>query len=108
MDDDFNTANAVSVLFDLSKLANLYLLEKNTAEEVIGAFTNEFDLLFGILGLSLGEEELLDEEIEALIEQRNQARKDRNFQLSDQIRDQLKEMNIILEDTAQGTRWKRG
>jgi cysteinyl-tRNA synthetase len=108
MDDDFNTANAVSVLFDLSKLANLYLLEKNTAEEVIGAFTNEFDLLFGTLGLSLGEEELLDEEIEALIEQRNQARKDRNFQLSDQIRDQLKEMNIILEDTAQGTRWKRG
>ena len=54
------------------------------------------------------EEELLDEEIEALIEQRIQARKDRNFQLSDQIRDQLKELNIILEDTPQGTRWKRG
>ncbi|WP_053361302.1 cysteine--tRNA ligase [Bacillus sp. FJAT-27251] len=108
MDDDFNTANAVSVLFDLSKLANLYLLEKNTSEEVIEAFTSEFDLLFGTLGLNLGEEELLDEEIEALIQKRNQARKDRDFQLSDQIRDQLKEMNIILEDTAQGTRWKRG
>jgi cysteinyl-tRNA synthetase len=51
---------------------------------------------------------MLDEEIDALIEKRIQARKDRNFQLSDQIRDQLKGMNIILEDTPQGTRWKRG
>ena len=53
-------------------------------------------------------EELLDDEIDALIEKRIQARKDRDFQLADQIRDQLKEMNIILEDTPQGTRWKRG
>ncbi len=108
MDDDFNTANAISVLFELSKLANLYLLEKNTAEEVIQAFMNQFEVLFQILGLTPGSEELLDEEIEALIEQRNQARKDRDFKLSDEIRDKLKEMNIILEDTAQGTRWKRG
>ena len=62
-----------------------------------------------MLGLSLSaNEELLDEEIEALIEKRTQARKDRNFVLADQIRDQLKAMNIILEDTAQGIRWKRG
>ncbi|WP_059174108.1 cysteine--tRNA ligase [Bacillus sp. FJAT-27445] len=108
MDDDFNTANAVSVLFDLSKLANQYLLEKTTAVEVIDRFTKEFDELFDVLGLKLGAEELLDEEVESLIEQRNQARKDRNFKLSDQIRDQLKDMNIILEDTPQGTRWKRG
>ncbi|TCN19381.1 cysteine--tRNA ligase [Mesobacillus foraminis] len=108
MDDDFNTANAISVLFELSKLANLYLLEKNTAEEVIQAFMNQFEVLFQILGLTPGSEDLLDEEIEALIEQRNQARKDRDFKLSDEIRDKLKEMNIILEDTAQGTRWKRG
>ncbi|WP_121610328.1 cysteine--tRNA ligase [Mesobacillus foraminis] len=108
MDDDFNTANAISVLFELSKLANLYLLEKNTAEEVIQAFMNQFEVLFQILGLTPGSEELLDEEIEALIEQRNLARKDRDFKLSDEIRDKLKEMNIILEDTAQGTRWKRG
>ncbi|WML41924.1 cysteine--tRNA ligase [Neobacillus sp. OS1-2] len=108
MDDDFNTALAISVLFELSKLANYYLLEKNTAVEVIDAFTNQFEELFRVLGLTLGSEEMVDEEIDALIEKRNQARKDRNFQLSDQIRDQLKEMNIILEDTAQGTRWKRG
>ncbi|RDU34888.1 cysteine--tRNA ligase [Neobacillus piezotolerans] len=108
MDDDFNTANAVSVLFDLSKLANQYLMEKTTAVEVIDRFTNEFEVLFEVLGLKLGDEELLDEEIEALIEKRNQARKDRNFKLSDEIRDQLKDMDIILEDTPQGTRWKRG
>ncbi|MFJ7729959.1 cysteine--tRNA ligase [Neobacillus sp. NPDC097160] len=108
MDDDFNTALAISVLFELSKLANYYLLEKNTAVEVIDTFTNQFEELFHVLGLTLESEEMLDEEIDALIEKRNQARKDRNFQLSDQIRDQLKEMNIILEDTAQGTRWKRG
>ncbi|MBY0095387.1 cysteine--tRNA ligase [Mesobacillus maritimus] len=108
MDDDFNTANGVSVLFELSKLANLYLVEKNTAEEVIKAFMNEFDELLGVFGLSLGANELLDEEVEALIEKRIQARKDRNFKLADEIRDQLKEMKIILEDTAQGTRWKRG
>jgi cysteinyl-tRNA synthetase len=108
MDDDFNTAKAISVLFDLSKLANYYLLEKNTAVEVIDKFTAQFDELFNVLGLTLANAEMLDEEIDALIEKRNQARKDRNFQLSDQIRDQLKEMNIILEDTPQGTRWKRG
>jgi len=108
MDDDFNTAKAISVLFDLSKLANYYLLEKNTTVEVIDTFTRKFEQLFAVLGLKIGKEEMLDEEIDALIEKRIQARKERNFQLSDQIRDQLKEMNIILEDTPQGTRWKRG
>ncbi|WP_075980296.1 cysteine--tRNA ligase [Bacillus massilinigeriensis] len=108
MDDDFNTANGISVLFELSKLANYYLMEKNTATEVIEALMKELEDLFQVLGLELEQEELLDEEIEVLIEKRNQARRDRDFQLSDQIRDQLKEMNIILEDTPQGTRWKRG
>ena len=109
MDDDFNTANGISVLFELSKQANYYLLEKTTSPAVIHAFMQEFEELFAVLGLSLSaNEELLDEEIEALIEKRTQARKDRNFVLADQIRDQLKAMNIILEDTAQGIRWKRG
>jgi cysteinyl-tRNA synthetase len=108
MDDDFNTANGVSVLFELSKLANLYLVEKNTAVEVIKAFMDEFEALLGVFGITLGSNELLDEEVEALIEKRIQARKDRDFKLADEIRDQLKELNIILEDTAQGTRWKRG
>ncbi len=108
MDDDINTANGISVLFELSKQANYYLLENNTSTEVIDAFTSLFEKLFGVLGLSLENQELLDIEIEALIEQRIQARKNRDFQLSDQIRDQLKDMNIVLEDTPQGTRWKRG
>src|SRR3954470_2641225 len=68
MDDDFNTALAISVLFDLSKLANYYLLEKNTAVEVIEAFTNKFEELFDVMGLTLGNEEMLDEDIDALIE----------------------------------------
>jgi cysteinyl-tRNA synthetase len=108
MDDDFNTANAISVMFELSKQANYYLQEKNTSKEVITAFTDAFDELGAVLGLQFGNKELLDAEIEELIEKRIQARKDRNFQLSDEIRDQLKDMNIILEDTPQGTRWKRG
>ncbi|MGG1290069.1 cysteine--tRNA ligase [Bacillus smithii] len=108
MDDDFNTANAISVLFELSRQANYYLMEKHTSEKVIFAFMKEFEDLFSVLGLKLEVNEWLDEEIEQLIEKRNQARKERNFQLADEIRDQLKNMNIILEDTPQGTRWKRG
>jgi cysteinyl-tRNA synthetase len=108
MDDDFNTANGIAVLFELSKQANLYLLEKNTSERVIHAFLCEFEQLLDVLGITLQEEELLDEEIEALIQKRNEARKNRNFALADQIRDELKAKNIILEDTPQGTRWKRG
>ncbi|MGM0843088.1 MAG: cysteine--tRNA ligase [Bacillota bacterium] len=108
MDDDFNTANGISVLFELSKQANYYLMEKNTATEVIDTFLCQFEDFFSVLGLSLKEAELLDEEVEELIEKRVQARKDRNFQLADEIRDTLKEMNIILEDTPQGIRWKRG
>ncbi|MGE8207224.1 cysteine--tRNA ligase [Heyndrickxia sp. NPDC080065] len=108
MDDDFNTANGISVLFDLSKQANYYLREKNTSEKVLNTFIDEFKNLFGVLGLKLESEELLDEEIEELIQKRIQARKDRDFTLADAIRDQLKEMNIILEDTPQGIRWRRG
>ncbi|MER2061267.1 MAG: DALR domain-containing protein, partial [Niallia sp.] len=97
MDDDFNTANAISVLFELSKQANYYLQAKNTSTTVIETFITEFDTLFGVLGLTLVEEkELLDEEIEALIEKRIEARKNRDFVLADQIRDELKERNIIL------------
>lgn len=108
MDDDFNTADGISVLFELAKQANYYLMEQNTSEKVIQAFMKEFEDLFNVLGLQLETDDLLDEEIDRLIEERNQARKNRNFARADEIRDQLKEMNIVLEDTAQGTRWKRG
>ncbi|MBU7594047.1 cysteine--tRNA ligase [Metabacillus halosaccharovorans] len=107
MDDDFNTANAISILFDLSKQANYYMQELNTSEEVIQAFLDQFDTLGNVLGVTFSSTDLLDEEIELMIEQRIQARKDRNFALADEIRDKLKDLNIILEDTPQGTRWKR-
>lgn len=109
MDDDFNTANAIAVIFELVKLANVYLLEKNTQTEVIGHFVNTFDDLMAVLGLPFAEEaDLLDADIEALIEERLEARRNRDFNRSDEIRDELKEKGILLEDTAQGTRWKRG
>ncbi|WP_088006732.1 cysteine--tRNA ligase [Indiicoccus explosivorum] len=109
MDDDFNTAKAISSLFDLARLSNTYLKEEQTASEVLQKFLDLFEELSDVLGFSFGqEEELLDADIEALLEERVEARKNRNFQRADEIRDLLKEKNIVLEDTAQGTRWKRG
>lgn len=109
MNDDFNTANAISVLFDVTREANLYLEGKQTSTKVLEAFQDVISLLLSVLGIDLGEkEELLDEDIDALIRERSEARKDRNFERADEIRDQLQEMNIILEDTTQGIRWRRG
>ncbi|WP_010652125.1 cysteine--tRNA ligase [Oceanobacillus massiliensis] len=109
MDDDFNTANAISVLFDLSKEANVYLQSKQTSAAVIDHFQKTIMTLLQVLGINLAEtEELLDETIEALIVERNEARKNRDFARADEIRDLLKERAIILEDTPQGVRWKRG
>ncbi|SET72716.1 cysteinyl-tRNA synthetase [Oceanobacillus limi] len=109
MDDDFNTANAISVLFDLTKEANVYLQANQTSTQVIEAFQEAIASLLQVLGITIQDEnELLDEEIEALIKERNEARKERNFARADEIRDSLKERNIILEDTPQGVRWKRG
>ncbi len=109
MNDDFNTANAISVLFDLAREGNLYLQERHTSSDVIEQFLQAFHDLLGILGVVFEQEnELLDEEIEQLIAKRIEARKNKDFALADQIRDELKEKNIILEDTPQGTRWKRG
>ncbi|KYG33955.1 cysteine--tRNA ligase [Alkalihalobacillus trypoxylicola] len=109
MDDDFNTANGISVLFDLVKEANIYLREQQTNKEVLEAFISQLDELAGVLGIVLEQqEEILAEEIEQLIAERNEARKNKDFSRADEIRDFLKEKGIILEDTAQGVRWKRG
>ncbi|AWE09113.1 cysteine--tRNA ligase [Lysinibacillus sp. 2017] len=109
MNDDFNTANAISALFELSRIANVYLNEANTDKEVLQAILNTFDVIGNVLGIQAKVEAgLLDEEIEALIEERIAARKNRDFARSDEIRDQLLSMDIVLEDTRQGTRWKRG
>lgn len=109
MDDDFNTANAISVLFDLIKEANVYLDLKQTTTEVIESFQESIQVMLGVLGINLNTEgEKLDEAIDALIKERTLARKNKDFKRADEIRDELNEMNIILEDTAQGIRWKRG
>lgn len=109
MDDDFNTANAISVLFDVTKEANVYLNSNQTSAVVIQAFQEMIATFLDVLGITLlTEETLLDEEIEALIAERNEARENRDFSRADEIRDLLKEKEIILEDTPQGVRWKRG
>ncbi|WP_214812142.1 cysteine--tRNA ligase [Exiguobacterium sp. s127] len=109
MDDDFNTANAVTDLFDLSKEANLYLAEAQASKEVLERFLTVFNELSGVLGVTLTVDRgLLDEEVEQLITERNEARKNRDFGRADEIRDQLRDQGILLEDTAQGMRWKRG
>lgn len=109
MDDDFNTANGIAAIFELTRLANVYLQEKNTASTVLQSFVETFEGLMDVLGIALAEEtELLDDDVERLIEERLEARKNRDFQRADAIRDELKEQGIVLEDTAQGTRWKRG
>ncbi|MBE1553140.1 cysteine--tRNA ligase [Sporosarcina limicola] len=109
MDDDFNTANALAAIFELTKLANVYLVEKNTQSDVLDYFIKTFGDLMGVLGLPFDDVTgLLDAAVDALIEERLEARRNRAFNRSDEIRDELKEKGIILEDTAQGTRWKRG
>jgi len=107
MDDDFNTANAITVLFELSKDANLYLEENQTDTEVLEAFQKAMTTILDVLGITLTKTELLDEEIETLIQEREEARKERNFARADEIRDSLREQGIILEDTPQGVRWRR-
>ncbi|MGM8365541.1 cysteine--tRNA ligase [Virgibacillus sp. W0181] len=109
MDDDFNTANAISVLFEAAKEANLYLESKQTDEKVIGAFQQVITDLLRVLGIQMDElDELLDADIDALIKERTAARKNRDFKRADEIRDMLQEKDIILEDTDQGVRWRRG
>nr|WP_263314321.1 cysteine--tRNA ligase [Mammaliicoccus sp. Marseille-Q6498] len=111
MDDDFNTANAMTAWYDLNKLANKYLLENTTSVRTINHFKEVYQIFSDVLGVPLvgnDHNELLDEDIEKLINERNEARKSKDFQRADEIRDMLKAQNIILEDTAQGVRFKRG
>ena len=107
MDDDFNTADAVSAVFEIVKLANTSMSAEST-KEAIQAMYDRITLLCGILGLKVEkEEELLDEEIEQLIADRQAARKNRDFAKADEIRNLLLEKGIVLEDTREGVRWKR-
>jgi len=108
MDDDLNTANALTVLFEVVKEANQYMLNQNVGRTEIAAYKELLLELTGVLGIILEQEqELLDSEIDALIVERTEARASRNFARADEIRDLLAAKGIVLEDTPQGVRWRR-
>jgi cysteinyl-tRNA synthetase len=115
MDDDFNTREAISVLFEMARAVNRL---KRDGDPQAAALASQMRGLGNILGLleldphaylrgEAGEGDLADADIDALVAQRHQAKIDRNFALSDQIRDQLKDAGVVLEDSKEGTGWKR-
>lgn len=107
MEDDFNTADAIAAVFELVKLANTNSSTDST-KAFISQMKKKIITLTDVLGLKVEKEnEMLDEEIDSLIAQRQQARKDRDFKRADEIRDMLLEKGIVLEDTREGVRWKR-
>lgn len=106
MDDDFNSADGISVIFELTRYLNTEATQASskmflTQSKVL------FEELTNVLGIVQREKESIDDQIEALIEKRQLARKNKDFALSDQIRDELKQQGIILEDTPQGVKWHR-
>lgn len=109
MEDDLNTADAIGVLFELIRDLNTNVNDKTVSKVVAEYAISAFDELTGVLGLVYNRDKKgsLDDEIEALIEQRNAARKAKNWAEADRIRDELKAQGIVLEDTAQGVKWHR-
>ena len=109
MDDDLNTADGIAAVFELVRDINSLVLGKNATKATIECAAKIFDTLTDVLGLVYNrKEETADSEIDAMIEARAKARKDKNWAEADRIRDELKAMNIILEDTPQGVKWHRG
>ena len=107
MDDDFNTADAIAAIFDLVKFANTNAGE-GSSKVFVDALKKMIQDLCDILGLITEKKaELLDADIENLIQERQDARKAKNFARADEIRNELLEKGIILEDTREGVKWKR-
>ena len=107
MEDDFNTADAIAAIFELVKYANQNT-DSSSSKAYSQALLDDLTTLCDVLGILVEtKEEMLDSDIEALIEERQQARKDRDFARADEIRDELLEKGIVLEDTREGVKWKR-
>lgn len=107
MDDDFNAQNGIAVVYELAKVLNVYSEKETVKLDTLELLKNTFIQLVSIFGIQLEEGQLEDETIKQLIVERDTARDNKDFKRSDEIRDQLKEQGINLEDTPQGTRWKR-
>ncbi len=108
MNDDFNTADAITAMFELVSIANPYMNKPNAKKAALEQLMQAFAELNGILGILKEENnELLDEDIERLIIERTEARKSKNWSRADEIRDLLTEQGIFLEDAPQGIRWRR-
>ena len=107
MDDDFNTADAITAIFDFVKFLNTNT-DENSSKAYLTGLHDSLWRLADVLGLILDrEEENLDDEIEELIQERQDARKNKDFAKADEIRDKLLSMGIVLEDTREGVKWKR-
>ena len=107
MDDDFNTADALAAIFELVKFANTNVNENSSKEFAAGLYEELFKLS-DVLGLKIEKkEEILDKEIEDLIQERQAARKAKDFKRADEIRDELLKKGIILKDTSEGVKWQR-
>ena len=107
MDDDFNTADAIAAIFDLVKWSNTNV-NAESSKALTEAVFAEMKELADICGLIIDKQaEMLDADIEKLIADRQQARKDKNFARADEIRDELLNKGIVLEDTREGVKWKR-
>ena len=107
MDDDINTADAISAIFELAKFINSNVNEKSSLEFAKKCL-DEFNELTSVLNIvNKKKDDILDEEIEALIQKRTEAKKNKEYQLADEIRQELLEKGIVLEDTRQGVKWKR-
>ncbi len=107
MDDDFNTADAIAAIFELVKFVNTNT-DAESSREYLSSLKEELVMLSDICGLLVEKkQEMLDSDIEALIEERQAARKAKNFQRADEIRNELLSKGIVLEDTREGVKWKR-
>ncbi|MDN6731489.1 MAG: cysteine--tRNA ligase, partial [Atopostipes suicloacalis] len=109
MDDDFQAQNAMTVVYEMVRILNRSIEKENLSKKSLSQMIDSLVQILSIFGLEdlYDGEDLLDEEINLLIQKREKARQNKNYDQADEIRDLLKEKGIILEDTPQGIRWKR-